>query len=61
FDKMEFPDYVFQEFPKMLYAPSGASVTVENDAAEAALEGEWFATPALAKAAKAAAAAPAPA
>ena len=49
FDKMHFPDYVFVEYPKVLYGAGGATITVENEEAEKKLEGDWFTTPDEAK------------
>lgn len=40
----------FQEFPKMLYHPDGSTTTVDSEAAQAALGGEWAPSPAEAAA-----------
>ena len=39
----------FAEFPKMKYHPDGRTATVEDDAAESALGGEWLPNPAAAE------------
>lgn len=44
YDRMEFPDYVFAEYPKMLYQ-GDKSVTVASAKDEAALKGDWYTTP----------------
>ena len=45
YDRMEFPDYVFVEYPKMLYGPGGITTVVASAKDEAALKGDWFTTP----------------
>lgn len=45
FDKMEFPQYVFVEYPKMLYKHGGGSVTVASVEEEKKLVGDWFTVP----------------
>ncbi len=40
----------FLEFPKWKYSPSGGAIIVDDDEAEAALDGLWFATLAEAEA-----------
>jgi hypothetical protein len=48
FDHIDFPDYVFTEYPKILYAPDGAGIkttTVESPSEERALGKGWFSTP----------------
>jgi len=45
YDRMDFPDYSFREFPKMLYAFGKAAVTVQNAKEETALGKGWFSHP----------------
>lgn len=45
FDRLEFAEYVFREYPKMLYAKGGKTQVVNSEAEETALEGDWFDTP----------------
>lgn len=49
FDKLDFPDYEFREFPQMLYSPDGRSIVVSDEKEKAALDGEWFPSPTAAK------------
>lgn len=51
YDRMEFPDYVFVEYPKMLYGADGKTTVVASAKDEAALVGDWYTTPGEAAAA----------
>jgi len=50
FDNIDFPDYSFVEYPKVLYAPDGGplgykTVQVESPSDERSLGSGWFTTP----------------
>lgn len=44
FQAMEFPDYIYREFPKMLYSRNG-SILVDGKEAQAELTGQWWLLP----------------
>lgn len=45
YDMMDFPQYTFQEFPKVMYGPNGRTITVTNISEQRSLGAEWFADP----------------
>lgn len=52
YDTMDFPAYQMREYPKVLYAPNGDSITVANATEERSLGEGWYESPSAAKAAK---------
>lgn len=49
YDQIDFPQYSYKEFPRVMYGPGGQTVTVENVSEQRSLGAGWFTDPAQAK------------